>query len=73
MSFVMKRQVTKEEMLAHVAAWPRPLKIDVLGTFDPPLITYNDFTLGKWPDSVIASLFDDNGVESGWTIHRDNK
>ena len=35
---------------------------DVFGASEPPLITYNDFSLGVWPDSVVAwtFLWDDN-------------
>ncbi len=50
------RECTKEELLAFVASYPRPLERDVYGAHEPPLVTFNDFTLGKWPDSVVASF-----------------
>lgn len=46
---------TKEELEAFVAAYPRALEKDVFAASEPPLVTYNDFTLGDWPDSVVAS------------------
>jgi hypothetical protein len=50
------RPCTKVELEAFVASYPRPLVKDVFGAFEPPLLTYNDFTLGAWPDSVVASV-----------------
>ena len=51
-----QRTVTKEEYDAFIAAYPnKPLSLDVAATFEPPLMTVNDFSTGKkWPDSVIA-------------------
>ena len=54
----MPREVTEEEMLAHVKAWPRELERDVYRACDPPFVSYNDFTLGNWPESVVASYTD---------------
>jgi hypothetical protein len=48
------RKVTKEEYKAFIEAYPRPLERDITGICDPPLETYNDFTLGIWPDSSVA-------------------
>ncbi len=47
---------TKEELEAFVAAYPRKLDRDVFGASEPPLVTFNDFTLGVWPDSVVAKF-----------------
>lgn len=55
--------VTKEELMAYVKAYPRPLERDVNGVYEPPCITYNDFTLGDWPASIVASYmaaYDEN-------------
>jgi hypothetical protein len=49
------KSVTKEEFEVFVKAYPRPLEFDVAAMFEPPLCTYNDFTLGDWPASVVAS------------------
>ena len=43
-----------EELIAFVAFYPRPLERDVFGACEPPLLTFNDFTLGAWPESVVA-------------------
>lgn len=69
-----KREVSKAEFDAHLAAWPRELKRDVLGTFEPPLVTYNDFTYGTWPDSVVASYrlgYETGDPPDGWAIHKE--
>jgi hypothetical protein len=46
---------TKEEFDAFVATYSRRLDRDVYCVCEPPLITYNDFSFGDWPDSVVAS------------------
>lgn len=70
----MSRACTQAEMRAHVAAWPRKLEPDVSHAFDPPLVTYNDFALGDWPGSVVASYHgpDGRGAPAGaFRIHRE--
>jgi hypothetical protein len=61
---VMKRNVSKEELDAFVKAYPRTLKKNINGIMEPPLLTYNDFTLGDWPQSVVAHvvLFEDSYI-----------
>lgn len=51
------KTVSKEDCLAFVRAYPRKLERD----FGPFGFTWNDFTLGSWPDSVVAQC-DDRGV-----------
>jgi hypothetical protein len=46
---------TKAEFDAFVAAYPRPLDRDVTGICEPPMVSYNDFTLGVWPESMVAA------------------
>ncbi len=53
MSLVEKR-VSKAEFDEFVKNYPRKLVVDVCGISAPPLISYNDFTLGKWSDSIVA-------------------
>lgn len=48
-------ECTEQEMRDFVATYPRPLERDVYGAHEPPLVTFNDFTLGVWPESVVAS------------------
>lgn len=50
------KEATKEECLALVRAYPRKLEKD----FGPFGFSWNDFTLGSWPDSVVACC-DDRG------------
>jgi len=48
-------EVTRNEYLAHIRAWPNKLEFDCTGICEPPLGSYNDFTDGKvWPDSIVA-------------------
>jgi hypothetical protein len=47
--------VTYAAFKTFVEAYPRKLERDVFGAYEPPLVTYNDFTLGNWPESVVAS------------------
>jgi hypothetical protein len=52
------KKVTKEEMNAYLDAYPRSaLERDVCGIGDPPTVTYNDFTLGVWPESIVARFY----------------
>ena len=57
------RDVTEAELRAFVAGYPRPLAIDVTGISEPPTKSWNDFTRGPWPASVVAAcaLDDDMG------------
>jgi len=48
------RDCSKKEMIAFIKDYPRQLERDVAGMFEPPLVTFNDFTLGNWPESVVA-------------------
>ncbi len=51
-----KREVTKDEFDAFAKAYPRPLERSVTAICEPPQLSYNDFTLGDWPKSVVASV-----------------
>ena len=48
------KKVNREEYIKFINEYPRELVRDVYAVFEPPLITYNDFTLGNWPDSIVA-------------------
>ncbi len=50
--------VTKAELVEFRAWYPNKLSFDAAGMFEPPMCTLNDFTLGKWPDSVVARWAD---------------
>jgi hypothetical protein len=61
------RNVTKEEFDKFVAAYPRPLVKDVCGIPQPPVLSYNDFSMGKWPESIVAQvqLFESGSKDEG--------
>ena len=52
------RGCTPAELAAFVEAYPRKLVRDVYGACEPPLVTFNDFTRGDWPASVVAQYHD---------------
>ena len=49
------KEVTKQEFIDFCNSYPRALIRDVCGISDPPAVSYNDFEIGWWPLSVIAS------------------
>lgn len=59
------KRVSKSEFEEFLSAYPRPLVRDVFGACDPPAVSYNDFELGYWPRSIVASthLYDDKPGE----------
>lgn len=68
------KRVTRQEFEDFIRNYPRPLKKDCYGVFDPPLITYNDFALAnKWPYSVIASTYIYDDDPSGYYYEPENK
>lgn len=64
------KSVTKEEFDAFVRAYPRKLVADVAGMFEPPLVSFNDFTIAdKWPDSIVAKYSGEGYRAAGdWQI-----
>lgn len=48
------QSVGEAEYKAFVESYPRPLDSDVCRIYEPPLASLNDFTLGKWPESMVA-------------------
>lgn len=48
------KQVSKEEFESFLTSYPRPLSKNIARMFEPAMFTANDFTLGGWPDSVVA-------------------
>lgn len=49
------KDVDKAQFAAFLKSYPRPLTVDVVGIGEPPARQWNDFTLGAWPESVVAS------------------
>lgn len=56
------KEVTKQEFVDFCNSYPRHLTCDVCGICDPPAVSYNDFEIGWWPLSIVASThkYDDN-------------
>ena len=50
-----RRKVNFDEFIDYINNYHYTLERNVTGICEPPLITYNDFSLGSWPDSVVAS------------------
>lgn len=57
-----RKDVTKQEFIDFCNSYPRALTSDVYGISEPPAVSYNDFEIGWWPLSIIAStrLYVDN-------------
>ena len=63
-----KIQVNKEEFEQFISNYPNTLETDVAQFFEPPIKTWNDFTIApKWPDSVVAfcELYDGSDYHGG--------
>ncbi len=45
---------TPEQYDAFLASYPRELDRHLTTICEPCQISYNDFTLGKWPQSIVA-------------------
>lgn len=53
------KKVEKDEFEKFVDDYAKhhPLEKDVAGMYEPPLLTYNDFSKGSmWPESVVAKV-----------------
>jgi hypothetical protein len=48
------KPVAEDVFRDYLRSYPAPLKRNVSHIYEPPLVTYNDFRLGKWPESVVA-------------------
>lgn len=63
------KHVSKQEFEAFLEKYPRKLSCNITGMCEPPAVSYNDFELGKWPQSVVASTFACCDVENNsWRI-----
>ncbi len=50
----MWRKISKEEFIIFLDNYPGNLEYDWTGISHPPICSYNDFTRGKWPESMVA-------------------
>lgn len=65
------KAVTIVEFLKFLDTYPRKLERDVLAICEPPRVQFNDFTLGNWPQSVVAQhSFEDREMtqQCSWQI-----
>lgn len=66
------KPATEEEARAFIKGYPRPLERDVARIYEPPFVSWNDFTLGDWPDSVVASCMPDEEPGKPWSGKYEN-
>lgn len=70
------KDVTREELDAYVKTYPRRLERNVTRICDPWMVNYNDFTLGNWPESMVARYSEGDppndpgywGPERNWQV-----
>lgn len=63
--------VTREELEAYVKSYPRRLARDVCAIGEPPVVSFNDFTLGNWPESRVAVyMMEGYGPEGGYQVRK---
>lgn len=60
------KQVTKEEFYAFINSYPAKLHFDTTGICDPPLSSYNDFSRGNWPNSMVARVDRNDLLPKEW-------
>lgn len=58
------KEVNQEEFFKFIKEYPRKIDFNVTGICEPPQASYNDFSLGKYPESIIAYYFVD-GINKG--------
>lgn len=61
-----KKLVSKEEFLEFIANYPRSLVINTFNACDPPAISYNDYSLGAWPKSIVAMTYEYDDDPKGY-------
>jgi hypothetical protein len=57
------RQVGEDEFRTWIRAYPRPLEASAVTVGEPAVMAFNDWMLGVWPESVVASYFIDGGYD----------
>ena len=60
------KRVTKDEFYEFVNSYPTKLDFDTTGIYDPPLSSYNDFTRGVWPYSMVAKIHRNDMLPEEW-------
>ena len=57
------QKVSREEFDRFLKTYPRKLEAACVTVGTPESMTFNDYTLGNWPESVVASYFIDGGYD----------
>ena len=65
------KSVNREQFEEFLASYPRSLERDVAFTHEPPVLNYNDFTLGNWPESMVATYTHGWMTPPTWHIRED--
>ena len=60
------KRVTKDEFYEFINSYPTKLDFDTTGIYEPPLSSYNDFTRGFWPDSMVAKIHRNDMLPEEW-------
>lgn len=68
------KRVNKIELDRFIKDYPRELEKHEVMTCSPPLLTYNDFKLGNYPNSVIAKEWEATDIEGDlWYIPENDR
>lgn len=51
------KSVSKSEFQDFISNYPGKLEVDICGLCDPPMVSYNDFSIGEWPESIVAKTW----------------
>ena len=68
------QKVAKSDFDTFIAFYPRKLERHLVTFGEPPLLMFNDFTIGKYPESIVAGKYcreDDGGQDEYWVSHSD--
>ena len=60
------KQVTKEDFYNFIDSHPTKLGFDTTGICEPPISSYNDFSRGNWPDSMVAKVYRNDMLPKEW-------
>ena len=67
------KNVTKQEFDEFIASYPRHLERDVCGICEPPAVSYNDWEIGWWSRSIVASTMLYSDDPKNWYYESEDK
>ena len=67
------KDVTKQEFDEFIASYPRHLERDVCCICDPPVVSYNDWEIGLWSRSIVASTMLYSDDPKNWYYEPEDK